>query len=212
MSARWPAAVGAVLVPAIVAAAILWPAPLPTAAMDFSFEDGLEGWSAGAAGAYAGNCTAGAQGNCTMAWSVERTAERAREGAFSVRLYLDNLQDQGRIWMVRAFDATPSRLYRLQLAFAFASSDGVTVKPWGILAGALSTQPTTSQDMAPTYRGGTGSGSPNPGEYVWLEKAYDSTVRASSDGHLWVVMGLWGTCEGPRTYYVDTVRVTLQAA
>ena len=38
-----------------------------------------------------------------------------------------------------------------------------------------------------------------------------SSSRPAADGMIHVVIGVWGTWETPRTYYVDDVRVRLTA-
>jgi hypothetical protein len=42
---------------------------------------------------------------------------------------------------------------------------------------------------------------------VWLDKAYGLDVRSGSSGMLYVIIGVWGVWETPRTYYVDDVRI-----
>ena len=44
---------------------------------------------------------------------------------------------------------------------------------------------------------------------MWLDKSYDSIVTPGAGGRLWVLIGVWGTWEGPGTYYVDAVHVTI---
>ena len=212
MRSRWVAALGALLVPAIAIAAILWPVPAPLSrTTDFSFESDLEGWAASAVDVAWGNCTGGALGNCTLSWSVERTTDLAHEGAASVKMSLENLNDAGKIWIERAFNVSPGRTYRVHLAFAFASADFGSMNHWTILAGALSARPTAAEDLTPAIRGDTGNGLASNGGYIWLEKGYDSIVHSGPDGRLWVLLGVWGTWETPRTYYVDAVRVSIQA-
>jgi len=214
---------GVVLVTVLVAAAFVWAAALPAPSEEetYSFEQDMEGWAAGGTDLYWGNCSAGAsairpsvvaQGNCSVAWSVERTTELAREGAFSVRLSLENLNDAGKIWIERPFNVTPERTYRVHVSFAFASADFGSVNHWRIIAGALSERPTSADDLTSAYREDTGNGLDSPSGHVWLEKGYDSTVRSDSGGRLWVLVGVWGTWEGPRTYYVDVVRVSITTA
>lgn len=212
MIPRWTAALGAVLVPVIVIASFLAPSPTPPAApasAEFSFEADLQGWSAAATDLSAGNCTGSGEGNCSVAWSVERTTEQAYQGAASVRMSLDNLNDQGKIWIERSFDAPPGRAVRVRVAFALASADFGSVNHWTIIAGALPARAASSGDLTSAFRGDTGNGWAGPSGYVWLQKTYDSTVQVSADGPLWVVIGVWGTWETARTYYVDAVRVDL---
>ncbi len=224
MTSRILAAAGAALVTGLVATAFLWaaslPVPLAPSEDTFSFEQDMEGWAAGGADLFWGNCTGEfaalrpswvTAGNCSMAWSVERTTERAKDGEASVKLFLDNLQDQGKIWIERAFNVTPGRSYRVHLAFAFASADYGSVNHWTILAGALPEHPVSSANLTPVIRGDTGNGRDSGSGCVWLDKAYDSIV-GSPDDRLWVVVGVWGTWETPRTYYVDAVTVTIRPA
>jgi len=42
---------------------------------------------------------------------------------------------------------------------------------------------------------------------VWLENVFTSTATASAEGELWVSIGVWGTSEFPRTYYLDDVEI-----
>ena len=215
MTSRMVAAAGVVLVSVIVAAAFLWAAGLEvpsTPAETFSFEVDLEGWAAGSADLAFGNCTGASQGNCTVSWSVERTTELARNGQASVKMSLDNLNDAGKIWIERSFDATPGRTYLVHLAFAVASADFGSVNHWGILAGAMNSRPAAGESLTTVVRGDTGNGLDSAGGYVWLQKGYDCLVRAGPDGHVWVVVGVWGTWEGPRTYYIDSVNVAIEPA
>ncbi len=210
MRLPWLGPIGAILVPVVVALAYLAGLPAPPASEDvFSFEADLQGWTPDATDLAFGNCTGGSGGNCTLAWAIERTTELAHDGVASVRMSLDNLNDAGKIWIERAFDAAPGQLVHVHVSFAFASADYGSVNHWTILAGALPVPPVASAELAPVVRGDTGNGLGSPGGYAWLEKAYDSAVRADADGHVWAVIGVWGTWETPRTYYVDAVRVVV---
>jgi hypothetical protein len=220
MRLRWFAPLGVIVVPVVVAVAFLSSMPPPSSSEGtFSFEQDMEGWVAGGRDLYWGNCSAGvaavrpttvSAGNCTTAWSVEQSTELAKDGGASVKLFLDNLNDAGKIWMMRAFNVTPDRTYRVHVAFAFASADYGSVNHWRIIAGALAGNPTFADSLPSLYRDDTGNGLSSPGGYVWLDKAYDSTVWSDADGHVMVVVGVWGTWEGPRAYYVDSVQVTIQ--
>ena len=220
MRDRWLAAVG-VVVPILVTVAFLGSAPAPRSESTYSFETDWEGWAPDATDIAFGNCTAGASagrasgmraGNCTVDWLIERTTEQAHEGAASVKLFLNNTNDEGKIWIERAFNVTTGRSYRVHVAFAFASADFGSVNHWMILTGALSEQPRTADDLTGMNRGNTGNGLDAPGGYVWSEKGYDSTVAPGAGGCLWVLVGVWGTWETPRTYYVDAIQVTIEAA
>lgn len=213
MRSRVPAAAGAIAVAVIaVVAAVFWPgSPPPSAA--FSFESNMEGWTAAGTDLASGNCTgSGASGNCTVGWSIERSQDRATDGSFSLKFYLENINDMGKIWIVRPFNVTPHAAYHVRIAFAFATADFGSMNLWQILAGAATAAPATAADLVGMYQGDTGNGLASDGGFVWLDKAYDATATADGDGRVWVFVGIWGTWETPRTYYLDALQVTLTPA
>jgi len=53
-----------------------------------------------------------------------------------------------------------------------------------------------------TYNGGMDG-------YVWLEKSIQKEITAGADGNLYIILGIWGTWEGPRTYYFDNLILKL---
>ena len=63
----------------------------------FSFERGLEEWSAGGRDLF----------DPAVTWEVAPSTDRASDGAQSVRLRLDNVNDQGKIWMGRSYGVNP---------------------------------------------------------------------------------------------------------
>lgn len=206
MVSRRIAAAGSLLVPLIAVSVILWPVPSPLAApIDFSFETDMEGWAAASADQSWGNCTGSDEGNCTASWSIERTTDAAHEGSVSVRVILE----RGVVWIERAFEATADRTYSVDVGFAYAS-DSASVVHWAVFAGALPTRPISAADLPPSCRSDAVCPLDALSGVAWTEKRYTSTVHSGVDGHVWVVMGFRGTGEGPQTYYVDAVRVSLR--
>jgi len=59
------------------------------------------------------------------------------------------------------------------------------------------------------FQGDTGNGQDADVGYRWMSKKYEFTARSGLDGTLHVLVGVWGTWESPRTYYLDNLRVTL---
>lgn len=138
-------------------------------------------------------------------WSIERTNDRADEGAWSVRLDLDNLNDAGKIWIERAFDLEAGRAYDVEVSYAFGTSDFGDINTWSIIAGVAPESPETTDDL--TFQGSTTTGSDQDVGVVWLEKNHAFTATAGASGELWVSLGVWGTSEFPRTYYLDDLRI-----
>jgi hypothetical protein len=176
--------------------------PGPAPISDFSsFEGSLEGWTARGI-----DLTVGGR---EVAWSIEPSTTTATHGTGSARLYLENFTDAGKIWLEKAFSVRPNRLYRVAIEYDFATADFGDVNLWRLIAGALPEPPRTGEALRPAFRGDTGNGSNRDVGHVWLAKRQELEVRSGEGGVLHVVLGVWGTWETPRTYFLDRVRVTV---
>ncbi len=100
----------------------------------------------------------------------------------------------------------------MTVAFDFATADFGSFNLWRIIAGGLPEPPQTPAELEPVFQDDTGNGQDEDVGYVWQTRSYTTTTRSTADGRLCVVLGVWGTWEGPRTYFVDGVTVTLQEA
>jgi len=139
-------------------------------------------------------------------WSIERTDEEADEGDWSVRLDLENLNDAGKIWIERAVDVEPGTAYDVELSYAFGTADFGDINTWTIIAGVSAEDLETSGDL--TFQGSTSNGEDQDVGFVWLEKSHAFTATAGPGGELWLALGVWGTSEFSRTYYLDDVEAT----
>jgi hypothetical protein len=173
---------------------------LPEFDLSYSFESGLDGWF--------GNGVDLADPIVT--WSVETSNEQASDGANSARLFVDNRNGMSKIWLERAIDVSPNLAYDVDISFDFGTADFGQANLWRILSGAHTNSPTTGAAL--TVQDATGNGSASSVGVQWLPKSY--RVRASSDagGRIRIVIGVWGTWETPRTYYVDNVRILFTRA
>ena len=138
-------------------------------------------------------------------WSVERSQEEADDGAWSARLELDNLNDAGKIWIERAFDLEPGVTYDVEVSYRFGTSDFGDINAWTIIAGVDPENPEEVDDL--TFQGTTSTGRDEDVGVVWLDKSHAFTATAGPNGELWVSLGVWGTSEFPRTYYLDDLRI-----
>lgn len=138
-------------------------------------------------------------------WSIERSEEEADDGVWSVRLELDNLNDAGKIWIERAFELEAGRTYDVELSYAFGTSDFGDINNWTIIAGVAAESPETVDDLA--FQGSTTTGEDEDRGVVWLEKSHAFSAVAGASGELWISLGVWGTFETPRTYYLDDVAI-----
>jgi len=179
------------------------PTPVPISDSIFSFEDDFEGWTTNAT-------DVGGPGSAVDDWSISRSQDQARDGTTSVKLFLANDNDEGKIWIERPFPVQPNSRYHVQVQYAFASEDWGDVNFWGLIAGVLPERPQTAEDLSPAFQGDTSNGNHlAPTGFVWLDKSYTFTVQSDASATLHVVIGIWGTYEVTRTYYVDGVHVTI---
>ena len=166
-----------------------------------SFEQGLGPWTAQATDVIVGGEE--------IDWSVSTSDARATEGTRSVRFEVENLTDAAKVWIEREVALEPNTTYDVQIAFDFGTGDWGSVNLWTILAGAFADAPTETADLQPAFRGNTGHDQGEDAGVVWLEKSYDLTTTTDADGMLHLVIGVWGTYEVTRSYWVDDVRVTI---
>jgi len=162
----------------------------------FSFEDNLEGWSADGTDL----------DDPPVDWSIERSEEEASDGDTSVRLRLDNLNDQGKIWLERSFPLKRNTMYDIEIAFDFGTADFGDINLWSIIAGAHAESPEVAADLT-FHQNESGNGADEDVGLQWVEKGYTVEHMTDDDGILVVAVGVWGTWEALRTYYVDNLRI-----
>lgn len=142
-----------------------------------------------------------------VTWSIERSMERSSAGEWAVQLQLDNVNDAGKIWIeMPVTNLAPFETYEISLAFDFGSSDG-PVNAWRIIAGVSPESPETADDL--TFQGSTEVPS-GPGDFSFVRKEFTFTSTANATGMIWFSIGVWGTSEFPRTFYIDNVDMALE--
>lgn len=162
----------------------------------FSFESGLEGWQA-----------AGTDlDDPPVDWDVSVRGEEAQEGNRAVRLRLNNLNDAGKIWIQRSFPLAANQAYDVRVSYGFGTSDTGGVNLWRLLTGVHLDPPVTPEHL--TVQGDTGRDSAGGPGVVWIEKSFTFQARTGADARLWVSVGVWGTWETERRYWVDDMTVS----
>ena len=160
----------------------------------FSFEEDMEGWVANGTDL----------NNPPVEWSIERSKDIASDGKTAIRLYLNNMNDAGKIWIERQFEGEPNRTYRIRLEYDFATADWGDINLWTIIAGIVP----ESDKKELVYQEATGNNATPEDGFVWLRKSYDFDVKSGPDGKVGVLIGIWGTWETARTYYLDNVDIS----
>lgn len=164
----------------------------------FSFEEDMEGWVPDGTDL----------DNPPVKWSIHRSNETASDGDSGLKVYLNNVNDAGKIWIERSFDLEPNTTYDVAITYEFASADYGDFNLWTIIAGAAPEAPQNAGDLI--FQGDTGTGSEDQG-FIWLTKNFDFIVQSADQGFIWVFVGVWGTWETPRTYFIDNVTVGFNA-
>jgi hypothetical protein len=162
-----------------------------------SFEEGMEGWEARGMDLELADST--------IDWSITRSQENVKNGSSSLRFYLENWNDMGKIWIERSFAVKPNTRYMVKVSYAFASADWGDANLFRIITGVLKEPPKSRDELV--YQGDTGNGAKSEVGYLWLEKDYSFSVESDATGKLYVVVGVWGVWETPRTYYLDDLKV-----
>jgi hypothetical protein len=171
----------------------------------FSFENDMEGWTPEA--------TDLELGDGFINWSITRSQDSAADGVTSLKFFLANGNDAGKIWIERPFAVEPGRTYQVGVEYAFASPEfRDVVNPFTLITGVLVSRPKDREDLRSTFQGPTYNDSESDVGLMWVKKKYEFTARADENGVLYVLIGIWGTWETARTYYFDNVRITLTGA
>ncbi len=177
------------------------PLPAPTAAPPWDhpiafvegFEAGLGQWQQGA------NVPDDPdRPGQSVAWRIEQSDEQATEGASSARFTIDGRQDDGTIWLSRAIEGfEPDSTVRVTLALDLWSETESfnTLAKVAVYAGS----------SAPSEEGDFDASQPANLAAGWRTYEYVFDTKSSSEGTVWVALGISAVWETEMTYYVDNV-------
>ena len=190
-------ALSAVLICLLFLSAMAAARPAPVLVDFFSFEQDFEGWVPNGA-------DLSVEG-VTDEWSITRSQDMAKDGAWSVRLFLVNDNDAGKIWIQKPFTLQPNQTYQVQVSYFMAPIDGPVSNT--IIAGAATRPPATRDDLVPFF-GGLANLGRRTGANKFARHGYEFTAQADDAGSLYVFIGVWATFEVGYVYYLDAVRTT----
>ena len=142
-----------------------------------------------------------------VVWEVVRSSDRPSDGERAIRLRLDNLNSQGKIWIERRYDVEINQVYSVKISFDFGSADWGEVNLWRLLAGSGTDSPSVTGSLS--VRGDSGNGESGDRSFQWIPKTYEMGLRSGTDAELFVYVGIWGTSAFLRTYYLDNIQVVL---
>jgi hypothetical protein len=163
----------------------------------YSFEEDMQGWRANGTDL----------DSPAVNWSVGRSSEMSTEGNYSVKLYLENLNDAAKIWMEKIYDVDADSLYDVTISYQFATADFGDFNLFNLITTVLGSDFSGRDDL--NYEGDTGNHMQTE-DFVWLEKHFEYVVETDDAGEIYVNIGVWGSWETTRTYYVDNLNVSIE--
>ncbi len=164
------------------------------------FDYGLEGWTTEAIDIDLGSDT--------INWSIDHSSDFPHSGYGSLEFYLENYNDAGKIWIQKGIPVERNTDYEISLSYRIASADFGMANLWIIITGVHNSPPQTAAELI--YQGHTGNGADSDSGFIWLDKNYEFQFSSEDDSLVWVVVGVWGNWETPRTYYLDDLVIEIE--
>ncbi|KXB06701.1 hypothetical protein AKJ51_03095 [candidate division MSBL1 archaeon SCGC-AAA382A20] len=171
--------------------------PMKKERYHFSFEKGMDNWKVNGTDL----------DNPPVEWDITRTKEMATDGSASLKFYLANVNDAGKIWIERTFELDPSKVYDIRVSYDFASADFGDLNLWRIITGVSPEPPLSDQKTPLVFQGNTGNRANSDIGFKWLEKSYKFKTQTDAEGKIYVNIGIWGTWETTRKYYFDNILI-----
>lgn len=172
--------------------------PVPGEPLEFSFtlDEDLQGWEGVATDTL----------EPAIDWHARHATDVPESDDSAAEIHLENLNDQGKVWIERPFELDPGVQYEVEVRFDFATADWGAVNLFTMIAGVHPTPPRSADAL--TFQDDTGNGADESIGHVWQERSYEFSTMAPDHGTVHVAIGVWGTWEASRHYFVDNVSVT----
>lgn len=154
-----------------------------------SFEQDMGGWEADTDGK-------------ARDWRIYRTTDQAVDGTTGLGYYLDGRNDEGTIWVERAFSAPRNATVTVSASFWLHNTHLGHVNQWMVAGYAGTGNPETERDMMPPID----RTNAKPG---WIKYSFTKKVQTDATGMVWIAGGIRATWEGRRTYHFDLVETSI---
>lgn len=138
-----------------------------------------------------------------VTWTIEQSPEQASEGVSSARFFLDGRQDDGTVWLVRAFHVPAGQNVVVTLSFDVWSQEESfnTIAYVAACAGARAPVRETDFNLEQSANQVAG----------WKRYDYRFDARGDGQGRVWVALGFSAVWETEVVYYFDDVLVQIEA-
>ena len=133
-------------------------------------------------------------------WSISRNADFWVDGATSLRIDLDNLNGKGAVWIEKGFAVEPRSKYLVTLNYAFSPRNFTDFRT---IVSVFRSPTLTADDLSSAYQGDPFLAP------LWWPQRYEFTIKSKKTSAIYVFIGVKGTKETRREYFIDSVCVTL---
>lgn len=159
------------------------------------FEIGWEGWQKGS------DVPQDPNTNRPVEWAIELSTAQAKEGYGSARFFLDGRQDDGTIWLAKPLSVPKGRPLVVSVSFYLWSPEQSFNLRANVVVYAGTLLPTEEAEFTHT----------EPADKTKGWRRYQFTMPvASTEGELWVALGISVAWETLLEYFVDDVRVEVR--
>lgn len=109
--------------------------------------------------------------------------------------------------MERSYPLESGKRYKIEVSYAFGTSDFNDINTWTIITGVHQSPPLEHDGLI--FQEKTSHGMESVEGRVWLDKEYEFTAEAGEDGALHIAIGVWGTWETARAYFLDDLQIDI---
>lgn len=160
-----------------------------------SFEIGWEGWQKGS------DVPQDPNTNRPVEWAIELSTKQFKEGYGSARFFLDGRQDDGTIWLAKLLTVPKGRPLIVNLSFYLWSPEQSDNRRAYVVAYAGALMPVAEAEFAHK----------EPADKTKGWRRYQFTMPvASTEGELWVALGISVAWETLLEYFIDEIRVEVR--
>ncbi len=179
---------------------ILWEYVFDVEKFDYGFETNFGGWVGDA------DYLVGEDEIIAVDWNVTKVTENPYKGSYSICLEIDGFQDDGAVWIEKAFfvENDNSRYKHVKVSFQFFSDNfGMNTRAL-IFASINTTNPSIEEDFDHKITTITSD------SYLDGWYKFSITAKIKPLDQIWVAIGIKVAWETLLKYYIDNVSVRIR--
>jgi hypothetical protein len=135
-------------------------------------------------------------------WEVERVANLAHAGNYSLKLFIDGKMDDGTIWIERKIDSGKGGRIAVDLSFWLWSEEESFNTIAAVCAYIGTSNPEAEGDFVVLGAANEVAG--------WKDYSYRLEFDSGSSGEFWVAVGISVRWETEMTYFIDDIQIEVR--